>query len=264
MFTRAPIAPQATSGAGVALSLLRTLMQILTMRGILTTARHRGTGFVATGNALCSFMKSLLSLIAIIRSENILALQAPTTTKCDFCQVSFCGIGIPGRCVATPLASQHPHGLSDLSDLIQCGEIYDCFDHNPVEVDIMFDYLAVQNFTPRHIYREVSGRVLFLDILSICSALKIIGIIQRSPRQFQPLFDLDLFMDLHAVSGGTDPDPTAPRQRICRVCATEVLLWGLRDWWVQERKKGFLEEEIMKRPDCPEGSNCVRQKDHGS
>ncbi|THH30718.1 hypothetical protein EUX98_g3453 [Antrodiella citrinella] len=162
--------------------------------------------------------------------ENILAIQAPTSSKCDFCQVSFCGIGIPGRCVAAPLASQHPHGLSDLADLIQCGEIYDCFDHNTVEVDIMFDYLATQNFTPRHIYRE-------------------------------PLFDLDLFMDVHAVSGGTDPDPNGPRQRICRVCATEVLLWGLREWWVQERKKGFLEEEIMKRPDCPEGTGCSRQKD---
>ena len=71
-------------------------------------------------------------------------------------------------------------------------------------------------------------------------------------------------MEVHAVAGGVDPDPAAPRQRICRVCATEVLLWGLRDWWVQERKKGFLEEEVMKRPDCAEGSRCSRQKEHGA
>lgn len=88
-------------------------------------------------------------------SENILAVPAPTTTKCDFCQVSFCGIGIPTRCVAAPLLMQHPHGLSDISDLIQCREVYDCFDSNTVEVDIMLDYLTAQRLTPRHIYREV-------------------------------------------------------------------------------------------------------------
>lgn len=82
-------------------------------------------------------------------------MRAPTTTKCDFCQVSFCGVGIPGRCVAAPLQGQHLHGLSDLGDLIQCGEVYDIFDGNTVEVDIMFDYLTAQGLTPRHIYREV-------------------------------------------------------------------------------------------------------------
>ena len=92
-------------------------------------------------------------------SENILALGAPNTTRCDFCQVSFCGINVPQRCIAAPLHLQHPHGLSDLSDLIQCGEIYDCFDGNTVEVDIMLDYLNAQSLTPRHIYREVRTRL---------------------------------------------------------------------------------------------------------
>lgn len=89
-------------------------------------------------------------------SENILALRAPTTTKCDFCQVSFCGIGIPGRCIATSLINQHLHGLADLGDLLQCGEVYEIFEGNSVEVDIMFDYLTSQGLSPRHIYREVS------------------------------------------------------------------------------------------------------------
>ncbi|PCH40105.1 hypothetical protein WOLCODRAFT_23844 [Wolfiporia cocos MD-104 SS10] len=176
--------------------------------------------------------------------ENILSLQAPSTTKCDFCQVSFCGIAIPGRCVAAPLIAQQPHGLSDLGDLIQCGEIYDCFDGNTVEVDIMLDYLTAQRLTPRHIYREIVMHI------------------QSQPRQFAPLMELELFVDVHSVSGGIDPDPSAPRNSICRVCATEVFLWGLRDWWVRERKKGFLEESVTKRPDCPEGSGCDRQKDH--
>ena len=77
------------------------------------------------------------------------------------------------------------------------------------------------------------------------------------------MIELELFMDLHPVAGGIDPDPNAPRTRICRICATEVLLYGLRDWWVRERKKGFLEEHVMARPDCPDGAQCPRQKDHG-
>ncbi|RDX53271.1 hypothetical protein OH76DRAFT_1343155 [Lentinus brumalis] len=177
--------------------------------------------------------------------ENVLALGAPSTTRCDFCQVSFCGINIPQRCVAAPLQLQHPHGLADLSDLIQCGEIYDCFEGNTFEVDIMLDYLNAQGLTPRHIYREIVAHI------------------HNQPRQFAPLVELELFVDIHPVAGGADPDPNAPRHRICRICATEVLLYGLRDWWVRERKKGFLEEHVMGRPDCPEGSQCLRQKDHG-
>lgn len=104
----------------------------------------------------CARLSSYVSIgLTDLRSENVLALAAPTTTRCDFCQVSFCGIGIPQRCIAAPLAIQHPHGFSDLSDLIQCGEVYDCFDGNTVEVDIMLDYLTAQGLSPRHIYREV-------------------------------------------------------------------------------------------------------------
>lgn len=174
--------------------------------------------------------------------ESLLSLQAPTTSRCDFCQVSFCGVNIPARCVAAPLHSQYPHNLSDLSDLIQCSELYDCFNQNTVEVDYMIDYLTAQGITPRHIYREI------------------VNMISRTPRGFTPLIEAELFTDVHAVAGGVDPDPTAPRNKICRVCASEVLLWGLRDWWVQERKKGFLEEEVTKRPDCPDGPTCNVQK----
>ncbi|OJT13976.1 hypothetical protein TRAPUB_9460 [Trametes pubescens] len=181
---------------------------------------------------------------AIVYRPVVVAPSAPTTTRCDFCQVSFCGIGIPQRCIAAPLAIQHPHGFSDLSDLIQCGEVYDCFDGNTVEVDIMLDYLTAQGLSPRHIYREIVAHM------------------QTQPRGFAPLIELDLFMDLHPVPGGIDPDPNAPRTRICRMCSAEVLLYGLRDWWIRERKKGFLEEHVMARPDCAQGGQCPRQKDH--
>ena len=89
-------------------------------------------------------------------SEVVLALRAPTTTKCDLCQVSFCGINVQSRCSALPLMQQHPHDLSDVGDLIQSSEIYDCFDGNTVEVDYMLDHLTAQRLTPRHVYREVS------------------------------------------------------------------------------------------------------------
>lgn len=175
--------------------------------------------------------------------ENLLALRAPSTTKCDLCQVSFCGVGVPGRCLAAPLLSQHPHNMSDLGDLIQSSEVYGCFDHNTVEVDIMLDYLTAQELSPRHIYREVASHI------------------QSQPNGFRPLIELDLFVDIHSVTAGIDENPDAPRNRICRQCATEVMLWGIKDWWIRERQKGFLEETVTRRPDCKEGTSCSRQKD---
>jgi E3 ubiquitin-protein ligase CHFR len=94
--------------------------------------------------------------LAFPSSENLLAIDAPTTTKCDMCQVFFCGIGVQHRCVAVRLANAHPHGMSDISDLIQSTEVYECFDGNAVEVEIMLDYLGTQNISPRQIYCEAS------------------------------------------------------------------------------------------------------------
>ncbi|KAF8895547.1 hypothetical protein BD779DRAFT_736465 [Infundibulicybe gibba] len=175
--------------------------------------------------------------------ENLLAIRAPSTTKCDLCQVSFCGIGVQGRCVAAPLLAQHPHGMSDIGDLIQSPEIYECFDSNSVEVDLMLDYLTAQRLTPRHIYREVVAHI------------------QTQPRGFAPLIELDLFSDMHPIATGGDANPDGPHNKICRVCAAEVLLWGIREWWVRERQRGFLDEVVMKRKDCPDGRACGHQKD---
>ncbi|KAF7365036.1 hypothetical protein MVEN_00374700 [Mycena venus] len=177
--------------------------------------------------------------------ENLLALPSPLTTKCDFCQVSFCGIGVQGRCIASPILSQHPHGLSDVGDLIQSSPVYECFNSNTVEVEIMLDYLTAQRITPRHIYREIVTHI------------------QAQPRAFLPLIQLELFVDVHAVPAGVDPDPEAPRTRICRHCASEVFLYGLRDWFLRERQKGFLEESVTSRKDCEDGSECSRQRDLG-
>lgn len=43
------------------------------------------------------------------------------------------------------------------------------------------------------------------------------------------------------------------------MCATEIFLWGLREWWVRERQKGFLDETVMNRKDCADGTGCGRQ-----
>ena len=71
--------------------------------------------------------------------------------------------------------------------------------------------------------------------------------------------ELELFTDVHGVAAGVDSNPEAPRNRICRLCATEVL--QPRDWWTGERQKGFLDEAVSKRQDCPEGSGCGKQRD---
>lgn len=88
--------------------------------------------------------------------------------------------------------------------------------------------------------------------------------IMSTPQGFQPLIDAEVFVDVHRVVGGPEPEPSAPRNKICRICATEILLWGLRAWWVRERKKGLLDGAVLRRPDCPEGRACNRQRDHGT
>ncbi|KDR82670.1 hypothetical protein GALMADRAFT_238141 [Galerina marginata CBS 339.88] len=176
--------------------------------------------------------------------ENLLALQAPSTTRCDLCLVSFCGIGVQDRCVALPMLSQHPHSLSMHGDLIQSSEVYECFDGNIVEVEIMLEYLDNHRITPRHIYREIVNHI------------------QKQPRGFVPLIELELYTDVHAVAPGLDPGPDAPRSRVCRMCAAETFLWGLKEWWVLERQKGLLEASAMNRKDCPDAGRCILQKEN--
>ena len=104
----------------------------------------------------------------------------------------------------------------------------------------------------------------FTELIMTGINTQIVQYIQNQPRQFAPLIEQEMFMDVHPVASGIDPDPRAPRRRICRVCAAEVLLFGLREWWVRERKKGFLEPHVLARPDCPDGTQCARQKNHGA
>ncbi|EIW80992.1 hypothetical protein CONPUDRAFT_56042 [Coniophora puteana RWD-64-598 SS2] len=181
--------------------------------------------------------------------ENLLALLAPSTTKCDFCQVSFCGVNVPDRCIAAPLLAQRPHSMNDIGDLILSADMYDNFNGNNVEVDIMIDYLTNNHISPRRIYHEI---IIHL---------------QSQPGSFKIMIDSGLFLDVHSVAPGRDEDPDATRSKICRLCAAEILIQGMKDWWIREREKGALDPDVARRPDCAEGSSCPKQRDlgpHGS
>jgi E3 ubiquitin-protein ligase CHFR len=77
------------------------------------------------------------------------------------CRVPFCRIGVPGRCVALPLLAQSPHGLSEIMDLIQSSEVYECFESNTIEVEYMLDYLTTRRIMPAQIYKDVCCRPIF-------------------------------------------------------------------------------------------------------
>ncbi|CAK5284071.1 unnamed protein product [Mycena citricolor] len=180
------------------------------------------------GHAICGYC------------ENLLAVDSPLTSRCDFCSVRYCGIGVQGRCIAAEVLRQQPHGLSDVGDLIQCSAVYESFHSNTVEVDLMLDHITTQVISLRRIYREIVAHI------------------QSQPAGFQPLIDLDLFGD---VPRGADAagSSTRARNKICRHCAAEVFLYGLRDWFLRERQKGSVQE--VKRIDCVDGVECSRQSD---
>lgn len=137
-------------------TLYRTLMCIPTVRGTSMMVLPPATPFAATGESRLRVVIHRHSLIYIcVYSEDLLALAAPATTKCDFCATPFCGIGVQQRCIALMLMSQQPHGYADMSDLVQSTELYECFNSNSVEVDYFIDYLMSRNIRPQKIYREV-------------------------------------------------------------------------------------------------------------
>lgn len=83
----------------------------------------------------------------------------------------------------------------------------------------------------------------------------------QQPHSFMSLIDSGIFDDLHGVAGGDDPDPTAPRRRICRLCAAQLLIHGMKDWWIRERRHGNLPNDVVMRKDCSNGCGCDKQSD---
>ena len=71
--------------------------------------------------------------------------------------------------------------MSDVSDFIQCGDVYDVFNDNHIEAEFLFDHLTTQRIKPRQIFQDVrytlwtflkDGLILSIHIDSriLCSA----------------------------------------------------------------------------------------------
>ena len=120
-------------------------------------------------------------------SENLLALRAPATTRCDLCLVSFCGIGVQDRCSAASIMSQQPHGMTSLTDMIQSSDVYECFGGNTVEVDIMLEYLETQRLTPRHIYRDVHIFYSFINVFILIDIYRLFSSFRNNREVLQLL-----------------------------------------------------------------------------
>ena len=69
------------------------------------------------------------------------------------------------RCIALSIDSQSLHGLSDINDLIQCPDVYECFDGDTVEVEYMIEYMTSHGKSPRRVYRQV--RRGFISVLTL-------------------------------------------------------------------------------------------------
>lgn len=87
--------------------------------------------------------------------EHIHATRAPTSSKCDFCSLSFCGLVVPTRCHAKRVREQKPIGMDSLMDILGNPEVYEAFGVNAVEFDYLLDHLTSKEISPRQIYSEI-------------------------------------------------------------------------------------------------------------
>lgn len=72
-----------------------------------------------------------------------------------------------------------------------------------------------------------------------------------------------------ASSTSTVPASSAPRRRrICRECATEVFMNGLKDWWAREMHTVIGRERlpvwVVARKMCEHGEVCTEQSNYGA
>ncbi|KDN42111.1 hypothetical protein RSAG8_06969, partial [Rhizoctonia solani AG-8 WAC10335] len=87
--------------------------------------------------------------------DELYAIGAPTSSRCDMCMTGFCGISVPQVC-----RSHWLHQVRLMSDynslqgLIESDRIYDIFNNNSIEVEILFDYLREAEITPNMIYLD--------------------------------------------------------------------------------------------------------------
>ncbi|KAG8770716.1 hypothetical protein FRC12_004092 [Ceratobasidium sp. 428] len=112
--------------------------------------------------------------------DELYAIGAPTSSRCDMCTTGFCGISVQRVCRShwlrqVQLLSTH----NSLQGLIENGKVYEAFNGNAIEVEIMFDYLREA---------EISPNMIYLDIVDYILA---------TPEGFEPLIASDLFSGSH-------------------------------------------------------------------
>ena len=96
------------------------------------------------------------SFSTCVASGNILAIGAPSTTKCNFCATYQCGLNVHGDCFARSPASQSLYKIAHISDLLLSQQLFfDCFNANSYEMEIFIDYMMAQSVSPVQIYKEV-------------------------------------------------------------------------------------------------------------
>ncbi|QRW15192.1 RING finger protein [Ceratobasidium sp. AG-Ba] len=112
--------------------------------------------------------------------DELYAIGAPTSSRCDMCTTGFCGISVPRVCRSqwlhqVQLLSTH----SSLQGLIEDGKVYEAFNGNAIEVEIMFDYLREAEISPHMIYLDIVDHTL------------------AGPGGFEPLINSGLFAESH-------------------------------------------------------------------
>lgn len=68
-----------------------------------------------------------------------------------------------------------------------------------------------------------------------------------------------------AANVHSPPAPDANRNRICRLCAAEVLIYSIKSWWIRERRNAVKKGKMQERKDCEHGRNCddINDPAHG-
>ncbi|KAG9017041.1 hypothetical protein FRB90_001979 [Tulasnella sp. 427] len=197
-------------------------------------------------------------------------LGAPSTTKCSVCETSFCGLSIPHLCVANGMSSAHlPVAVSNLTGMIQSLDVYDAFNGNTTEVELLFDWLREDGRGPRGILLSMIEKVR--QSTGGFQALIDQGVFSHQPNddaasdapipvlppppapaaavneasapvpeaeaEPQPQPQLDGNATDAAPAPAPPPPPPPPSfTRICRECCHELFFHRLYDWWAEERQ----------------------------
>ncbi|KAF8710286.1 Ring finger, partial [Rhizoctonia solani] len=128
--------------------------------------------------------------------DELYAFGAPTSTRCDMCTTGFCGISVPQVVHLNLTRRIDGPDFATVAGLIESDRIYDIFNNNSIEVDILFDYLREAEITPNMIYLDIIDHIL------------------ATPEGFEPMIARDAFRGSHPVDMHVpDAQYTAARPR---------------------------------------------------